>query len=78
MREELGNEKRLVISIVEGHVIEGFPMNPLPLLEGVATSVIELHDREDLVCLDLKKSVFNILGGTNKLFVRPADVVGWC
>lgn len=78
MREELGNEKRLVISIVEGHVIEGFPMNPLPLLEGVATSVIELHDHGDVVCLDLKKSVFNILGGTNKIFVRPADVVGWC
>jgi len=77
LRKNLGNERRLTISITEGNVIEGFPTNPLPLIEDVATSVIELHDHEDLVRLDLKKSVFNILGGTKKLFVRPADVVGW-
>ncbi|NJE54734.1 hypothetical protein E3E28_05850 [Thermococcus sp. 21S9] len=77
LRENLGNDRRMSFNIIEGNVIRGFPTNPLPLLEGVATSVIELHDHGDMLRLRFRKSVFTFLEGRDEVFLQPADVVGW-
>ena len=77
LRESLGNNKRMTFNIIEGHVISGFPTNPLPLLEGVATSVVEFHDHGDMLRLKFKKSIFTLLEGRDEVFLQPADVVGW-
>jgi len=77
MRETLGNDRRISFTIIEGNVIKGFPTNPLPFLEGVATSVVELHDHGDMILLRFRKSVLTFLEGRDEVFVQPTDVVGW-
>jgi len=77
LRESLGNECRTTFTIIEGNVIESFQTSPLPLIEGVATSVLEIHDAEGLLRLKFKKSILTLLKGRDEVFLRPADVVGW-
>ena len=77
LRESLGNEKRMAFNLIEGNVINGFPTNPLPLLESVATSVVELHDHGDMLRLRFRKSMFTLLEGRDEVFLQPPDVVGW-
>ncbi|WP_297550512.1 DUF257 family protein [Thermococcus sp.] len=77
LKETLGNEKRMTLNIIEGNVIKGFPTNPLPLLEGVATSVIELHDHGDMFLLKFRKSIFTLLEGRDEVFLQPSDIMEW-
>lgn len=77
LREILGDETRMTFYLIEGNVIRGFPINTLPLLEGVATSVMELHDHGDSVLLRFRKSILTLLEGRDEVFIRPTDVVGW-
>ncbi|WP_297073308.1 DUF257 family protein [Thermococcus sp.] len=77
MRETLGNGRRMTFNLIESNVINGFSMNPLPLLESVATSVVELHDHGDMLRLRFRKSILNLLEGRNEVFLHPFDVVEW-
>ena len=77
LRENLGNDRRVTFNLIEGNVIKGFSTNPLPLLEGVATSVVELHDHGDMLRLRFRKSILTLLEGRNEVFLHPFEVVGW-
>jgi len=77
LRENLGNDRRMSFNLIEGNVIRGFSTKPLPLLEGVATSVVELHDHGDMLLLRFRKSVLTLMEGKDEVLVQPLDVVGW-
>ena len=77
LRENLGNDRRMSFNLIEGNVIKGFSTKPLPLLEGVATSVVELHDHGDMLLLRFRKSVLTLMKGKDEVLVQPLDVVGW-
>ena len=76
LRELLGNESRMIFYIIDGNVIESFPVKPLPLLETVSTSVVSIHNHGDMLRLRFRKSVFTLIEGRNEVFLRPADIVG--
>jgi len=77
LRETLGNSIRITFNIIDAEVVKGFPTNPLPLLESVATSVIELHDHGDMLRLRFRKSIFTLTEGRSEVFLPPSDVVTW-
>ncbi len=78
MKEKLSEERGMSIYIIEKSLVENLPLNPLPLMENVATSVIELTgEKRELIKIRLKKSRLALLAHTEYLFISPREVLRW-
>ena len=77
IKQKLGDERRINLYLVETPIIETLDFNPLPMLEDLATSVIELQDEDELIDIKLKKSVFTLLMHRDHLLVSPREILRW-
>ncbi|AIU69688.1 hypothetical protein TEU_04700 [Thermococcus eurythermalis] len=78
IRQKLGEKDGMSVYILEKPLAKNPLFNPLPMLEDLATSVIELVDEgAGIIGVYLKKSRLALLMNTQRLLISPRDVVGW-
>jgi len=78
IRQKLDDERGVSVYLLEKPLIEDLPFNPLPFLENVATSVMELMDEEKgVIKIKLKKSHLALMMNTMFLLVSPREVLRW-
>ncbi|ASJ11800.1 DUF257 family protein [Thermococcus thioreducens] len=77
IRQKLGDPRSINVYLVEPSVLESVNFNPLPMLEDMATSVIELEDDEELIRIKLVKSVFTLLNNKRYIIVSPREILRW-
>jgi len=78
IKQKLGDERKINVYLIERPIVESIPYNPLPLIEDIATSVVELTDEgEGVIRIRLKKSVLTILMNKEYLLISPREVLRW-
>ncbi len=77
IKEKLGDDEGINIHLVETSVLGNLEFNPLPILEDIATSVVELEDNGDLMKVILKKSVLTLLMNKGVILISPKEVLRW-
>ncbi|QDA30746.1 hypothetical protein FH039_02765 [Thermococcus indicus] len=78
IKQKLGDERRINVYLIEKSIVERIPYNPLPLMEDIATSVIELTDEgEGVIRIRLRKSIFTLLMNKEYLLISPREVLRW-
>ena len=78
IKHKLCSDRGRSVYIVEKPLMENLPFNPLPLLEDVATSVIELVDEgEGVIRTKLKKSQLKLVMQKQAVLVSPREVLRW-
>lgn len=77
IKANLGLDDRFNVYIVEVPILRGLELDPLPLLEDIATSVVYLKDVEGYIWVRFRKSVFTLVYGVNRTVLSPKDVIEW-
>ncbi|ASI98241.1 DUF257 family protein [Thermococcus celer] len=77
LSQKLGNSEDINVYLMEPAVLENTNPNPLPMLEDIATSVIELENDGELIRLTLYKSVLALLSNKQHIIVSPREALGW-
>ncbi|WP_297460104.1 DUF257 family protein [Thermococcus sp.] len=77
IRQKVGDEISTTVYLVEEPVVEGLRFNPLPMLEDVATSVVELTDEDELLRMNLRKSVFTLLHNRTRILLSAREIMRW-
>ncbi len=73
----LGANERFNIYVVDIPVLRDLEIDPLPLLEEMATSVLLLEGGGDYMRVKLKKSYLTLRYGVDEATVSPTEVVSW-
>ncbi len=77
IRRKLGNGRSKNVYIIERPVVEKQEFNPLPFLEDIATSVVQLRDEEELIRIRFRKSLFTLLARKSSILVSPREIIRW-
>ncbi|WP_297420572.1 DUF257 family protein [Thermococcus sp.] len=77
IRRKLGSRRSKNVYIIERPVVEKLKFNPLPFLEDIATSVVQLSDEEELVKIRFRKSPFTLLAHKGHILISPREIVRW-
>ncbi|BAD85798.1 hypothetical protein, conserved, DUF257 family [Thermococcus kodakarensis KOD1] len=74
-RENLNSPNRATISIIETPVLNSIKPNPLPMLESVASSVIELYMENEALIVRPKKALSLFTVNAERFKVSLGDIV---
>ncbi|ASJ02203.1 hypothetical protein A3L09_02435 [Thermococcus profundus] len=77
IKSSMDTNVRFNVYIVDVPILENLELNPLPILEDIATSVVHLQDTGEYLDIRFKKSIFTLMYDINRVLVSPKDIVSW-
>ncbi len=77
IKQKLGDKRRINVYLVEAPIMETLDFNPLPMLEDIATSAIELTSEGELIRMKFRKSVFTLLMHKEYVLISPRETLRW-
>ncbi len=77
IKQKLGDRRRVNVYLIEAPIMETLDFNPLPMLEDIATSAVEVTNEGELIRMKFRKSVFTMLMHREYVLVSPRETLRW-